>query len=168
MIEQRKNPRRVAPYSLAAPASRHRHQREFTLYLSTRWDMTLERAAFRAGAAPALKQMLDARGVAFGYSDVRSDLSVEELNTPRGVETVLVRETAGRLLLLLLRLHCCTQSVIRGLLVSTVAVSWKATRCQARGWTGSITSIVLSRRTGKRWCSPFRNRCIFRCCEGCQ
>ncbi|CAM9469568.1 unnamed protein product, partial [Scytosiphon promiscuus] len=73
----------------AENAIRARRQREFTLYLSTRWDMCLERAAFRASAAPALKQMLDARGVAFGYSDVRSDLSVEELNTPKGVDTIL-------------------------------------------------------------------------------
>ncbi|CAM9572532.1 unnamed protein product, partial [Ectocarpus sp. 8 AP-2014] len=66
-----------------------RNGREFTLYLSTRWDMTLERAAFRDAAAPALKQMLDARGVTFGYIDARSDLDVEDLTTPRGVDAVL-------------------------------------------------------------------------------
>ena len=65
--------------------------REFTLYLSTRWDMTLERAAFKSAAAPALKQMLDARGVSFGYMDPRSDLGVEDLRTPKGIDAVLVR-----------------------------------------------------------------------------
>lgn len=50
----------------------------------------LERAAFRDAAAPALKQMLDARGVTFGYIDARSDLDVEDLTTPRGVDAVLV------------------------------------------------------------------------------
>lgn len=67
-----------------------RCRREFTLYLSTRWDMTLERATFKAAVAPALKQMLDARGVSFGYMDPRSDLGVEDLKTPRGVDAVLV------------------------------------------------------------------------------
>ncbi|CBN74759.1 hypothetical protein Esi_0041_0099 [Ectocarpus siliculosus] len=66
-----------------------RNGREFTLYLSTRWDMMLERAAFRDAAAPALKQMLDARGVTFGFIDARSDLDVEDLTTPRGVDAVL-------------------------------------------------------------------------------
>lgn len=67
-----------------------RCRREFTLYLSTRWDMTLERATFKAAVAPALKQMLDARGVSFGYMDPRSDLRVEDLRTPRGVDAILV------------------------------------------------------------------------------
>ena len=69
----------------------HRSRREFTLYLSTRWDMTLERSTFKAAVAPALKQMLDARGVSFGYMDPRSDLGVEDLKTSRGVDAVLVR-----------------------------------------------------------------------------
>lgn len=71
-----------------------RRRREFTLYLSTRWDMTLERSAFRSAAAPALKQMLDARGVSFGYMDPRSDLGVEDLITPRGIDAVLVGAAA--------------------------------------------------------------------------
>lgn len=52
--------------------------------------MTLERSTFKAVVAPALKQMLDARGVSFGYMDPRSDLGVEDLKTPRGVDAVLV------------------------------------------------------------------------------
>lgn len=52
--------------------------------------MVREREIFRIGAAPALKQILDARGVSFGYVDVRSDMSVEELQTPAGVDAVLV------------------------------------------------------------------------------
>lgn len=74
---------------MVAPPSR-RCRREFTLYLSTRWDMTLERTTFKAAVAPALKQMLDARGVSFGYMDPRSDLGVEDLKTPRGIDAVLV------------------------------------------------------------------------------
>lgn len=69
------------------------------LYLSTRWDMVREREVFRIGAAPALKQILDARGVSFGYVDVRTDMSVEELQTPAGVDAVLVSlENVGCLL----------------------------------------------------------------------
>ena len=68
-----------------------RHMREFTLYLSTRWDMVLEREAFKSVAAPALKEILDSRGVSFGYMDVRRGLSVEDLQTPQGINSVLVR-----------------------------------------------------------------------------
>lgn len=64
--------------------------REFTLYLSTRWDMVLEREAFKTVAAPALKEILDSRGVTFGYMDVRSDMSTEDLQTPKGINAVLV------------------------------------------------------------------------------
>ena len=64
--------------------------REFTLYLSTRWDMVLEREAFKTVAAPALKEILDSRGVTFGYTDVRSDMSAEDLQTPQGINAVLV------------------------------------------------------------------------------
>eukprot|EP00903_Cladosiphon_okamuranus_P012671 g11851.t1 len=73
----------------ANQARQARCRREFTLYLSTRWDMNLERSTFKAAVAPALKQMLDARGVSFGYMDPRSDLGVEDLKTPRGVDAVL-------------------------------------------------------------------------------
>lgn len=52
--------------------------------------MIREREVFRIGAAPALKQILDARGVSFGFVDVRTDMSVEELQTPAGVDAVLV------------------------------------------------------------------------------
>lgn len=55
--------------------------------------MTLERDTFKAAVAPALKQMLDARGVSFGYMDPRGDLGVEDLRTPRGVDAVLVGPT---------------------------------------------------------------------------
>jgi len=81
---------------LLPPSSSRRRRREFTLYLSTRWDMSLERTAFRSGVAPALKQMLDARGVSFGYMDPRSDLGVEDLRTPRGLDAVLVGAAARK------------------------------------------------------------------------
>lgn len=52
--------------------------------------MILEREAFRVAAAPALKQILDERGVSFDYMDVRNDMRVEGLQTPPGVDAVLV------------------------------------------------------------------------------
>lgn len=52
--------------------------------------MKLEREAFKVAAAPALKQILDSRGVSFGYIDVRSDMSLEDLRSPVGVNAVLV------------------------------------------------------------------------------
>lgn len=72
------------------PLCAFRLEREFTLYLSTRWDMHLEREAFRIGAAPALKQILDSRGVAFGSVDLRSEMPVKDLQAPIGVDAVLV------------------------------------------------------------------------------
>lgn len=68
----------------------NRQGREFTMYLSTRWDMVMEREAFHTDAAPALQQMLDSRGVAFGCIDVRNDMPAEELQTPAGVDAILV------------------------------------------------------------------------------
>lgn len=81
---------RLCPPSKRFHPFSRRSRREFTLYLSTRWDMTLERVTFKTAVAPALKQMLDARGVSFGYMDPRSDLGVEDLQTPRGIDAVLV------------------------------------------------------------------------------
>lgn len=52
--------------------------------------MMLEREAFHVSAVPALLQILDSRGVAFDCVDVRSDMTVEDLRTPAGVDAVLV------------------------------------------------------------------------------
>lgn len=54
--------------------------------------MVMEREGFRVGAAPVLKQVLDSRGVTFGYMDLRSDMPVECLKTPAGVEAILVSD----------------------------------------------------------------------------
>lgn len=54
--------------------------------------MVMEREGFRVGTAPVLKQVLDSRGVTFGYMDLRSDMPVECLNTPAGMEALLVRD----------------------------------------------------------------------------
>lgn len=52
----------------------------------------MEREGFRVGTAPVLKQVLDSRGVTFGYIDLRSDMPVECLKTPAGMEAILVSD----------------------------------------------------------------------------
>lgn len=45
------------------------------------------------GAAPVLQQILDSRSVAFGCVDVRNDMLVEDLQTPVGLNAVLVSKS---------------------------------------------------------------------------
>lgn len=79
----------------------------------------MEREAFRVTAAPALKQILDARGVAFGYLDVRSEFSVEELQTSSGVEAILVRKHGGSFVISWFTLPAETMSTLRGFLFAS-------------------------------------------------
>jgi trimeric autotransporter adhesin len=66
-----------------------RRSRCASFYVSTRWDMVLEREALRAAAQPALTQLFDDRRVTFRLIDLRSELPAQALSTADGVSAAL-------------------------------------------------------------------------------
>jgi hypothetical protein len=61
-----------------------------SFYVSTRWDMVLEREALRAAAQPALTQLFDDRRVTFRLIDLRTELPAQALSTAHGVSAALI------------------------------------------------------------------------------
>ena len=65
------------------------HNRQFQVYLSTRWDMTIERAAWKNEIAPKLKRYCDDRFIDFAYVDIHSENDALALQTGDAVKSML-------------------------------------------------------------------------------